>query len=317
MPEFDCVVCGSCVADILVRPFPLEAPVGRSRTMVVEPIEITVGGLVANAAIALARLGLRVAALGLVGEDALGEMFRRRLQSEGIATDALQTTPSAPTTTAVVLIDRRGERSFAFHPGATATVDRRLFLDQMELFARSRWALLGYYSLLPRLEGDLPDLLQKIRRRGCRTALDSAGDGGHLTPLDRALAHLDLYVPSRAEAAHQTGCSEPRAMLEKYRACGARGVLGVKLGEHGALLSAEPGRFVQIEPVEPAEGVVDTTGAGDAFYAGLIAGLIEDLELRAAGRLAAATAACCISARGATEGLRSREETFRLAGLNL
>jgi len=317
MPDFDCVVCGSCVADLLVRPFPLEAALGRSRTIVVEPIEATVGGLVANAGIAMARLGMRVAALGMVGDDAFGEMFRRRLEGEGISTHALTTTANAPTTTAIVLIDRRGERSFAFHPGATAAVDRKLLLDHLELFARSRWALLGYYSLLPRLEGNLPDVLQKIRSTGCRTALDSAGDGGHLEPLDRALVHLDAYVPSRAEAAHQTGRSDPQAMLQAYRDCGARGLLGVKLGEHGALLSPEPGRLVEIEAIEPPEGVVDTTGAGDAFYAGLLAGLLAGLDTEAAGRLAAATAACCISARGATAGLRSCRETARLAGLVL
>ncbi len=317
MQDFDCVVCGSCVADLLVRPFPLEAGLGRSRTIVVEPIEATVGGLVANAGIAMARLGLRVAALGMVGDDAFGEMFRRRLEGEGISTDALQTTAAAPTTTAVVLIDRQGERSFAFHPGTTAAVDRRLLLDHLDLFARSRWALLGYYSLLPRLEGDLPEVLQKIRSAGCRTALDSAGDGGHLEPLDRALVHLDAYVPSRNEAAHQTGRSEPQAMLETYRACGARGLLGVKLGEHGALLSPGPEQFIQVDPALPPEGVVDTTGAGDAFDAGLLAGLLAGLDTEAAGRLAAATAACCISARGATAGLRSRAATARLAGVVL
>ncbi len=183
MQDFDCVVCGSCVVDLLVRPFPLEAALGRSRTIVVEPIEATVGGLVANAGVAMARLGLRVAAVGMVGDDAFGAMFRQRLECEGIWTEGLKATSAVPTTTAVVLIDRQGERSFAFHPGATAAVDRRLLLDHLELFARSHWALLGYYSLLPRLEGDLPEVLQKIRRTGCRTALDSAGDGGHLEPL--------------------------------------------------------------------------------------------------------------------------------------
>jgi sugar/nucleoside kinase (ribokinase family) len=175
--------------------------------------------------------------------------------------------------------------------------------------------LLGYYSLLPNLETDLPQILQAIRETGCQTALDSAGEGGNLQPLDAALPYLDAYVPSYAEATHQTGCTDPESILEVYRECGAGGLLGVKLGSKGALLSPAPGEYVRIDPVSPPTRVVDTTGAGDAFYAGLLTGLQRSLPLVDAGRLGAAAASCCITAKGATGGLRSYAETAELAGL--
>jgi len=89
----------------------------------------------------------------------------------------------------------------------------------------------------------------------------------------------------------------------------------VKLGAEGALLSPAPGQFVQVASVPPPGPIVDTTGAGDGFYAGLLAGLLRGMSLADAGRLAAATGACCITGLGATAGLRSYEETMRLAGL--
>ena len=316
MPKtLDCVVCGSCVADILVRPVPLDAAPGEGTLVEVEPIELATGGIVCNSGIAMARLGMKVAAVAYVGNDEWAPMIRRRLDEAGIDTRRLAVHPAAATTTAVVLIDARGQRSFAYCPGATDEVDQALFRQSFDLFERSRFALVGYYPLLPTLEPDLPEVLSAIRKRGCRTALDSAGDGGLLEPLDQILPHVDVYVPSYAEAAHQTGRTDPQAILEAYRQCGAAGLLGVKLGARGALLSPAPGRFVNIDPVPPPGPVLDTTGAGDCFYAGLLAGLLRDLSVEQAGRLAAACGARCITAKGATTALADYPETARLAGL--
>jgi sugar/nucleoside kinase (ribokinase family) len=170
---------------------------------------------------------------------------------------------------------------------------------------------------MPNLEPDLPEIYARIRETGCRTALDAAGDGGGMQPLDRILPHLDIYVPSRAEAMRQTGQADPRAIIETYRAHGASGLVGVKLGSDGALLSPAPGQFHAIRQVEPPGPVVDTTGAGDCFYAGLLAGLLRGMNVQDAGKLGAATGACCVTALGASAGLRDFGETARLAGVDV
>ena len=137
-----------------------------------------------------------------------------------------------------------------------------------------------------------------------------------MQPLDKLLPHLDVYVPSRAEATHQTGKTDPQAIIETYRGCGAAGLLGVKLGDQGALLSPTEGQFLEIPPVQPPGPVLDTTGAGDCFYAGLLCGLLRGMTVEQAGRLGAATGACCVTGLGATAGLRSFSETAQLAGLS-
>jgi len=313
--DFDCVLCGSCVADILVRPVPLESPIGGGRLIHAEPIQVTTGGIVSNSGIAMARLGMKIAAFSYVGRDDWAPVIRGRLEREGIDCTGLLAHPTGATSTTAVLIDPSGERSFAHCGGAPKLMDKALFLDHLDLFARSRMMLIGYYSLMPNLEGDLPEVLAAIRQTGCQTALDAAGDGGAMQPLDRILPHVDVYVPSHNEAVHQTGLEDPRRIIEAFRGCGAPGVLGVKLGSKGALLSPADGEFIDIACVEAPGPVVDTTGAGDSFFAGLLTGLLRGLSVAEAGRLAAATGACCVTAYGASAGIRTYEETAVLANI--
>lgn len=315
LPEFDCVVCGSCVVDVLVRPVPLDRPIGGGTLVRTDPLELTTGGIVSNAGITLSRLGLRVAAFTYVGDDAWSEVIRQRYAAENIDTTHLTTHPTAPSSTTAVMISRQGERSFLHAVGAPKMLDKQVFLDHLDLFARSRAMLLGYYPLLPNLQDDLPEVLAAIRATGCQTALDAAGDGGGMDPLERSLPHLDYYVPSWKEAEHQTGEHDPRKILDAYRAAGAPALVGVKLGAEGALLSPRPDEFIEIDAVNPPGKVVDTTGAGDCFYGGLVAGILNGLSLPEAGKLAAAAGACCITGLGATTALRDFSATARLAGL--
>lgn len=313
--DIDCVLCGSCVADILVHPVPLETPIGGGRLLHAEPIEVTAGGIVSNSGIAMARLGMNAAAFSYVGNDDFGAAIRRRLEGEGLDCGGLLTHPTAATSTTAVLIDPQSERSFVHCVGAPKLMDKALFLEHLDLFARSRMMLLGYYSLMPNLEGDLPEILAAIRKTGCKTALDAGGDGGAMQPLDRILPHVDVYVPSHNEGAHQTGHEDPRKIIDVYRSCGAPGLLGVKLGSKGAMLSPAAGQYLSIDCVAPPGPMVDTTGAGDSFLAGLLTGLLRGLDAAQSGRLAAANGACCVTGYGATAGLRGYDETVRLAGL--
>ncbi len=302
------------MADILCRPIRLDVAIGGGRLLPTEPLQVVTGGIVSNSGVAMARLGMKSAAFTYVGRDEWARLIRGRLEAEKLDCTGLLEHPTASTSTTVALIDPSGERSFAHCVGAPKLMDRRLFLDHLELFARSRMTLIGYYSLMPNLENDLPEILAAIRETGCKTALDCAGSGGSMQPLDRILPHLDVYVPSYNEASHQTGLTDPRAILDIYRGCGAHGLLGVKLGSKGVLLSPAAGEYVEIPAVAPPGPIVDTTGAGDCFYAGLLTGLLRGLDVRSAGLLGAATGACCITAFGATAGIRDFASTAALAG---
>ncbi|MCP9913621.1 carbohydrate kinase family protein [Cyanobium sp. BA20m-14] len=309
------ILCGTCVADILVRPVPLTVPPGAGKLFHVDPIRVTTGGIVCNTGTAMARLGMKVAASSLVGSDVWGEVIRATLAGEGIATEALEASDTVATSTTAFLIDPSGERSFAHHGGAAASIDLAFIRRQLPHFAAARLALVGYLVLLPGLEPDLTEALAKIRSTGCLVALETAGNGGTLAQVARALELVDVYVPSLDEACHQTGLDDPHAIIGCYRSHGAPGLVGVKLGTRGTLLSPNEGEWFEIPCFQAPGPVVDTTGPGDSLLAGLLTGLLRGMPAREAGLLGAATAACCVTGLGATEGLRGFDETARLAGL--
>jgi sugar/nucleoside kinase (ribokinase family) len=310
--DVDCLLCGTCVADILVKPVPLTAPVGGGRLLHVDPIAVTTGGLVCNTGIAMRRLGMRVAAASLVGSDLWGELIRAQLVAETIDLSALDGHPTLATSTTAALIDPGGERSFAHHVGAPQALDLDFLRRHIGDFARSRFAVLGYFGLLPGLEPVFREAVMLIRDAGCRVAVETAGSGGPLAQLAPSLPFINVFVPSLDEAIQQTGLTDPREIVACYRGHGAAGIVGVKLGTRGVLVSPTPGEHLAIPCVTPPGTVADTTGAGDAFLAGLLTGLLRDMPVADAARLGTATAACCVTGIGATAGLRSFAATMKL-----
>lgn len=307
--KYDCVVCGEICVDLPVRPIDHRTPLRELDLVRVEPIQPGGGGIVANSGMAMARLGLKVAACAFVGSDAWADVLNGLLAREGVDTAHLMRHPESPTSATAVLVDDDGEHTFAYHSGASRRLDRTTLLDRLELFEQAQFALFGYYALMPELEEELPEVLREVQARGCRTAMDAAGGGGSMQPLDRILPYLDIYVPSSDEAASQSGLSDPREMIATFRQYAPTSLLGVKLGAEGALLSPRDGEFIEIQPVEPPAPIVDTTGAGDCFYAGLLTGLVRGMSVEEAGRFGAAAGASSVTQIGAIAGVQSYEAT--------
>lgn len=309
------VVCGLATVDIVARPVKLDQAVGPGNLVPIDQLEATTGGIVSNSGIALGRLGIRTAAIACVGNDPWADLIRRRYQSESIDARAVIGRDTAPTSATVVLVDPTGQRSFLFCRGAAPQLSLELVVQHRQVFGQANWMLFGYFSLFPEFDQQLPALVQHVRQSGCKTALDSAGAGGAGELLRPILPHLDLYVPSYDEAVQQTGQTEPRAILRRFRDWGASQIVGLKLGAQGAILSPAADAVIEVPPVRPPRPVIDTTGAGDAFYAGLIAGLVRGKSLAESGKIAAATGAACVTGLGASAGLMSWPETCALAGI--
>ncbi|MEM7625284.1 MAG: carbohydrate kinase family protein [Planctomycetota bacterium] len=313
----DCVVAGSCVVDVVCRPVPLREAVGEEVLHPTDPIVLCPGGITANSGITMARLGRKAGVFTAVGDDVWGGLLRSAFLDEGIDTQNLVTLPGESTSTSVVLVDETGQRSFLHHGGAHKRIDKSWYIERLPLWRDTRWLLLGYYPLMPRLQEDLPEVFAAVRAAGCKTAMDASGDGGAMSPLDRILPELDLYVPSLVEARGQTGLDDPRKMIDRFRSCGASGIVGVKLGGmDGVLLSEAPGRVIHIPSARPPGPVVDSTGAGDCFLGGLITGLAGGLPLEQAGRLGAACGAISVTAAGGATAIGGYDAVARLAGLD-
>ncbi len=207
----DAALFGLIVADVIGEPVDLRHPPAPGGLQLLRSITLTTGGNVCNTGVAMAKLGMRVAAAGLVGDDVLGSAMIDRLKHAGVDTSAVFTTPRAQTSATMVAVEPGGERVFFHTPGATTLLDAAAFRKCFETFSRCKWVQVGYFGLLPALTPDLPTLLGDLRKRAPRTriALDTVNPPASWSLLEPILPHLDLFAPSRTEAAALTGETDP------------------------------------------------------------------------------------------------------------
>ena len=305
----DAAIFGLIVADLVAEPMDLRNPPTPGGLAFTNSIQLTTGGNVCNTGIAMARLGMKVAAAGLVGRDVLGAAVTDRLRQAGIDTSAVFATGQGQTSATVVAVEPGGERCFFHTPGVTRLLDAAALRQCFPTFLRCKYVQIGYFGLLPALTPQLPSLLQELRAAAPQTkiALETVTPVGPWRELEPVLPHLDLFIPSRTEAIDLTGERVPEKMIATFRRQMKRGLIGIKLDAEGCLLDDgnEPPVLVPAYNIN----VVDTTGAGDTWFAGLLTGLIRGMPLEQAGKLANRTAADCCTALGASAGVRSFEET--------
>jgi ribokinase len=255
------VVVGDICADVVALLSGEPAP-GSDRTA---EIATRGGGAGANVAAHLAALGTPVVLAGCVGNDLPGQTLCRDLAAAGV-TLAVRAVPDAPTGTVISLVEPGGERSMLADRGANLALQPG---DVPTPRAGGHLHLSGYTLLDdgPRRAGLAA--LAAAGEAGCTTSVDPASTGPLAAHgVDRWLGDTrsaTLVLPNASEARLLTGCSDA---VEAARAL-ARGhpVVVVSLGADGALWVA--GETVLHRPAHPAT-IVDTTGAGDAFTAGVL-----------------------------------------------
>ena len=308
MNFMDAALFGLIVADLIAEPMDVRHPPPPGGLAVLNSLTLTTGGNACNTGIAMAKLGMRVAAAGLVGRDVLGSAVVERLKQSGVDVSAIFARPDAQTSASVVAVEPGGERVFYHVPGVTALLDAAAFRQCIPTFSRCAFVQIGYFGLLPALTPQLPEVLAEFRAAAPDTkiALDTVNPTSTWELLQPILPHLDVFAPSRTEAAALTGETAPRQMVAAFRQQMKRGLIGIKLDAEGCYL--DDGRDAIFVPAYPIS-VVDTTGAGDTWYGGLLTALIKGMPLRTAGQFANRAAADCCTALGASMGVRSFEET--------
>ncbi|MFC8416365.1 carbohydrate kinase family protein [Streptomyces coelicoflavus] len=307
MPHsLDLLVVGDANPDVVVGP--LDSPLAfGQREQIVPHGALTLGGSAAIMACGAARLGLRVAFAGRVGDDDAGRYVRDTLDAHGVDTSPLLVDPRLPTPLTVVLT-RGDDRAIVTAPGtlpATTAAD-----VPAELLSTARHVHAASYFLLPGLAAALPELLRTARAHGATTSLDTNDDpAGRWDPagLEAVLPHTDYLLPNAAEARQLAGIGTPD-LGECAAALARRGpTVVVKNGAEGAL--CHDGRTLLTTSGVPARPV-DTVGAGDSFDAGFVAALLAGLALPEALGLAAVCGALSTRAHGGTTAQPTWDEAF-------
>jgi sulfofructose kinase len=253
------------------------------------------GGQVATAVLACARLGLRTAYVGSVGDDPAGDAVLEPLRCGGVDISGVKRVADAPTQIAVILVERAsGERTVLWQR------DPRLQLRPADL---SRDTIESARAL--HLDAGDPEAAawaaDVAHAAGIPVFLDADTPGPGVGEL---LAKADFPIVSHgfAECFYET--SSVRGALARIAALGGR-LSVVTLGEHGAL--AQSGDRVIESPGYGVEAR-DTTGAGDAFHGAFVWAVLRGWGAEAVLRSANATAAMNCRALGAQGGLPTRAE---------
>ena len=267
------VVVGSVNVDLVAS---VPALPGPGETVVGPAVERHGGGKGANAAVAAARLGARVALIGAVGDDDLGAGALAELRGEGVDVERVAVLAGVPTGAALIVVDTAGENQIAVGAGANHALEPRVVV------AALRERLDGCGCVVVSAELDDACVLAAVR-----TALD-AGVPCVLNPapardgLGDALALGPIVTPNAGEAAQLPPPAGP--VVE------TRGAEGVVVDGGTAIWA-------------PAVDAVDTTGAGDTLTGALAVRLAAGDDLEAAARYAVVAAALSVTAAGARGGM--------------
>lgn len=323
--DYDLVVIGDCNADLLVRGDDVVPVFGQAERLV-DDASLTIGGSGGICAAGAARLGLRVAMVGVVGDDIFGRFMRESLTARGVDLSAVRTDPRIPTGLSIHLI-RGDDRAIVTNPGTIPEL--RCEDIDLDLLASARHVHVSSYFLQRGLWTGLADVLRGARAAGATVSLDPNWDPAETWDqgLPALCGLLDVLLPNEAEAAALARVLAPDpggsaagglpagavTAAEAARTLARQGPSAVvKLGAEGALAAAPDGGLIRV-PAVPDVHPVDAVGAGDSFDAGFLAATIWGWDTSRALAVGAACGALSTRAAGGTGAQATREEAIAAA----
>ncbi len=310
---FDVACIGILVADVLAKPVDRIPPKGLLG--LIDGISLYSGGCAMSAAIDMAKIGIDTAVLGKVGNDSFGGFLKNTLVENKVNIDGLCIDPAAQTSASVVLSDSKGERTFLHCVGANGTFSEGDI--HWSVIENSRIVFVAGTFLMDTFDGvQCANVLKRCKDMGKTTVLDTAWDskGRWLTLLEACMPYIDVFLPSIDEAIALSGKENPEDIAAVFFDKGV-GKVAIKLGDRGCYLQENKGDKGIIVPPFKVKAI-DTTGAGDSFCAGFIAGLVKGMDFVSCGRFANAVGAHCVSALGATTGIKSMAEILEFMERN-
>jgi sugar/nucleoside kinase (ribokinase family) len=295
----DVVCLGILVADVFLEPVDMLPNAGELK--VTDGFVMGAGGCAANVAQCLRRLGRTVAVAGKVGNDRFGDYVADELSHQGIDTAAVRRS-QGPTSSTIIINVRGDDRRYLHCIGANRDftvrdVDETILGDARVLYV-------GGYLAMPSFErNDLAHVLQQAKGRGVTTVLDVVIPAGANDVAGKVLSVLpwvDYFLPNEDEARVITRLADPEEQARCLAAHNPVGAIVVTRGEKGSV-AWHRGQVLHVPPFNVCS--IDGSGAGDAFAAGLITGLLENWNVSDALRLASAVGASCTRSLGCIAGV--------------
>ena len=302
-------VAGSILVDKLyeISAYPASGELTKIRN-----INYAVGGCVPNVAIDIKKMmpDLPVEAIGKVGHDEEGDFIFKALSSAGVSTDGIVYADTKTSFTDVMSV-KGGQRTFFTYPGASADFG----LSDVDFSKLGVKMLhLGYFLLLDKIDaGDGLKMLMAAKDAGIKTSIDLVSENSDRYSLVRpALEYTDNLIINEVEAGMLTGIEPKNENLEKIAK--ALMELGVKerviIHKPDISVCYSKDGFSYLPSYDLPDGFIKgTTGAGDAFCAGALIGIYDNLSDMEIMEFASCAAVMALRETDATGGMDTAENT--------
>ena len=256
------------------------------------------GGQTATAMVALQRLGMKTAYAGRFGSDDAGVFGRQSLAKEGVNLEFAETIEDATNQLAFIIIDARsGERTIIWD--RDEQLSYRANEVPIDLASRGRVLHLDAH--------DPPACAAMARVARDASVIVTADIDNVYEGVEDLLPLIDVLITSSEFPHRLTGISDMRAALVETHARYGNTIVGATLGARGAIILCE-GQFIESPVFEVPGGCRDTTGAGDAFHAGFIYGMLKGDDLDGCMKLGNAVAALKCRSLGGRAALPTEGE---------
>lgn len=264
--DFDLVVLGDVNPDLVLHGGDVIPAFGQAER-IVDEADLVLGGSGAILACGAAKLGLRVAMVAVVGDDIFGRFVREELVGCGVDVSGISVDPERPTGVTVVLSSPEDRGMLTMMGTIGDLTGERVPAGILE---RTRHVHVSSFFLQSRLAPDLPRLFDEAHRAGATTSLDPNWDpsGKWDSGLPDLLAEIDIFLPNAMEATSLVRISDLTQAIVQLKA--SRMVV-VKTGKEGSVAGFD-GEIIKVPGLD--RPVLDTTGAGDSFDAGFLAGFL-------------------------------------------
>lgn len=265
------IVFGNVTLDVICQTVD---DVPRYESVSFDHVVLSPGGCASNVAIGLGALGVPTLLICKTGDDPAADILFNKWNQFHLDLSYVKREKDVHTAVSIGLVDHNAQPRFIHTPGANG----RLSLADLDfnIFSQGNIGLFhigGFFVLPGLLDEYLPQALEQIRQHGVSTSLDVVNSNRYWKPeyLFASMPQLDYFLCNRIEANKLTGEDDIQKCAEIFRNAGARNVI-IKLGGDGCYVHGET--FIGSVPSEKVT-VVDTTGAGDAFAAGMLTNLAQ------------------------------------------
>jgi ribokinase len=263
----------------------------------IQDVKKAPGGSAANTIVALSRLGVETSFVGLVGTDEEGERILEEFVKEGLETEIRK--EAGYTGAAIGFVDAEGERALYIYPG----VNDRLGMKHIDIELINNARFLHTSSFVNTAQLELQcELARRIESKLSFSPGMLCFKYG-LDDLAELIARSEVLFISASELKSLMLSEDYEKGATDLLNSGAKNVC-VTLGERGSYVANSTGESYLIEAY-PTD-VVDTTGAGDAFAAGFLYGLLHEKGLYESGKLGNLVASFCIQEYGCRKGLPNK-----------